>query len=216
MLEKTPESPLDRKEIKSVNLKGHQPWIFVGRTDAEADAPAFWSYDAKSRVTGKVPCAGKDWAQKEERESEDEMAGWHYWCNGHVLGQTSDMVRKREACRTAVHGLQGVGHDWATEQQHEWFDISYFIGCPSWHSGKESLCVRRHKRHGCDPWGGKIPWSRKWQPTPVFLPGESPWREKPDRLQSMGWQRVQYDWAYTHTYTATLWMYSWSDLEMSW
>ena len=88
MLEKTPESPLDFKEIKPVNLTGNQPWILIGRTDAEAEAPVFWSPDAKSRLTRKVPDAGENWGQKEKRASEEEMAGWHHRCNGHELGQT--------------------------------------------------------------------------------------------------------------------------------
>ena len=75
VLEKTPESPLDSKEIKPVNLKGDQPWIFIGRTDAEAEAPVFWSSDANRQLTGKIPDAGKYWGQKEKRVSEDEMAG---------------------------------------------------------------------------------------------------------------------------------------------
>ena len=86
VLEKTPESPLDSKEIKPVNPKGNQPWIFIGRTDAEAQALVVWSTDMKSRVIVKVPDTWKDWGQK--RASEDEMAGWHHWCNGHELGQT--------------------------------------------------------------------------------------------------------------------------------
>ena len=89
MLEKTPESPLDSRKIKPVNLKGNQPWILFGRTDAEAEAPVFWSSDANSRLTGKVPDAGKDWRQKEKRVSEDEMAGWRHQFYGHELGQTS-------------------------------------------------------------------------------------------------------------------------------
>ena len=86
VLEKTPESPLDCKEIKPVNLKGDQPWIFTGRTKAEA--PGFCSSDENRWLTGKVPDAGKDWGQKEKRASEDEMAGWHHRCNGHELRQT--------------------------------------------------------------------------------------------------------------------------------
>ena len=66
----------------------NQPWILVGRTDAEAEDPVFWSSDANSWLIGKVPDAGKDWGQKEKRASEDEMAGWHYHCNGLELGQT--------------------------------------------------------------------------------------------------------------------------------
>ena len=86
VLEKTPESPLDCMEIKSVNLKGDQSWIFTGRTDAEA--PVFWSSDVSSWHFGKVPDAGKDCGQKEKRELEDEMAGRYHRCNGHELGQT--------------------------------------------------------------------------------------------------------------------------------
>ena len=89
VLEKTHESPLDSKEIKPVNLKGNQPWILVGRTHAEVDTPVFWSSDVNSWLIGKVSDAGKDWGQKEKRESEDEMAGWHHQCNGCELGQTS-------------------------------------------------------------------------------------------------------------------------------
>ena len=86
MLENTLESPLDRKEIKSVNLKGNQLWRFTGRTDAEA--PVFWSPDVIRLLIGKMPDAGKDLGQKEKRASEDEMAGQHHWCNQHELGQT--------------------------------------------------------------------------------------------------------------------------------
>ena len=86
--EKTPESPLDSKEIKLVNPKGNQPWIFIGRTDAEVEAPVFCSPDAKGWLIGKVPDAGKDWGQKEKRVSEDEMAGGHLQYNEHELGQT--------------------------------------------------------------------------------------------------------------------------------
>ena len=88
VLEKTPESPLDSKEIKPVNLKGNQLWILIGRTVAEAETPVFWSPDAISQLIGKVPDAGKDWGQKEKRAPEDEMAGWHQWCNGQEFGQT--------------------------------------------------------------------------------------------------------------------------------
>ena len=88
VLEKTPESPMDRKEIKPVNLKGDQPWIFTGRTDAEAEAPEFWSSDENRWLVSKVPDAGKDWEQKEKRALEDEMVGQHHWCNEYDLGQT--------------------------------------------------------------------------------------------------------------------------------
>ena len=75
VLDKTLESPLDTKEIKSVNPKGTQPWILIGTTDAdaEAEAPVLWPPDVKNWLIGKDPDAGKDWRQKEKRAAEDEM-----------------------------------------------------------------------------------------------------------------------------------------------
>ena len=87
-LVETPESPLDSKEIKPVSLKGNQPGILVGRTEAEGEAPVFWSSDEKIQVIVKFPDAGKDPGQKEKRTSEDEMAGQHHRCNEHEFGQT--------------------------------------------------------------------------------------------------------------------------------
>ena len=83
MLKKTIESPLDRKEIKPVNPQGNQSWIFIGRTDAEAEAPIVWPPDAKSWLTGKDPDADKDRRQEEKGTTEDEMVGWHHWLDGH-------------------------------------------------------------------------------------------------------------------------------------
>ena len=83
VLEKTLESPLDCKEIKPVNLKGAQPWLFIGRSDAEAEASAFWSPDVKSLLIRKDPGAGKDGRQEEKGTTEDLMFGWHHWLSGH-------------------------------------------------------------------------------------------------------------------------------------
>ena len=82
MLEKTLESPMDSKEIKLVNPKGNQSWLFIGRTDAEAETPILWPPDAKNWLIGKDADAGKDWRQEEKGTTEDEMAGWHHWLNG--------------------------------------------------------------------------------------------------------------------------------------
>ena len=87
VLEKTPESPLDCKEIKPVNPKGNQSWIFTGRTDAEAEAPILWVHDVKNRLIGKDPDAGKDWGQEEKGVTENEMVEWHHWLNGHESEQ---------------------------------------------------------------------------------------------------------------------------------
>ena len=88
VLEKILESPLDCKKIKPVHPKGNQSWIFIGRTDTEAEAPMLWSADAKSWLIRKYPDAGKDWGQEGKGVTEDEMVGRHRWLNGHEFKQT--------------------------------------------------------------------------------------------------------------------------------
>ena len=83
VLEETLECPLDCKEIQLVHPKGNQSWIFIGRTDAEAEAPILWPPDGKNWPIWKNPDAGKDWGQEEKGTTEDEMAGWHRWLDGH-------------------------------------------------------------------------------------------------------------------------------------
>ena len=87
VLQKTLESPLDCK-IKPVNPEGSQSWIFIGRTDTEAETPILWPPDAKNWLIGKEPDAGKDWRQEEKEVTEDEMVGWHHRLNGHEFEQT--------------------------------------------------------------------------------------------------------------------------------
>ena len=88
VLEKTLESPLDCKEIQPVHSEGDQSWVFIGRTDAEAETPILCSPDVKSWLIGKDPDAGKDWGQEEKGKTEDEMVGWYHWLNGHGFGWT--------------------------------------------------------------------------------------------------------------------------------
>ena len=83
VLEKTLESALDCKEIQPVHPRGDQSWVFIGRTDAEAETPILWPPDAKSWLFGKDPDAGKDWRWKEKGTTEDEMIGWHHRLTGH-------------------------------------------------------------------------------------------------------------------------------------
>ena len=83
------QSPLHSKEIKLVNLKGNQQWIFIGRTDVNAEAPILWPLDMKSQFTGNDPDARKDWG-KEKGVTENEMVGWHYWLNGHQFEPTRE------------------------------------------------------------------------------------------------------------------------------
>ena len=83
MLEKTLESPLDCKEIQPVHPKGNQSWMFIGRTDAEAETPILWPPVVKNWLIWKNPDAGKDWRQEEKGMKEDEMVGWHHQLDGH-------------------------------------------------------------------------------------------------------------------------------------
>ena len=88
MLEKTLESPLDCKEILPVYPKGAQSWVFIGRTDVEAETPILEPPDAKSWLIGKDPDAGRDWGQEEKGMTEDKMVGWHHRLNGQGFGWT--------------------------------------------------------------------------------------------------------------------------------
>ena len=105
VLEKTLESPLDCKEIQPVHSKGNQSWLFIGRTDAEAETPILWPPDAKSWLIWKDPDAGKDWGQEEKGTTEDEIVGWHHRLSGHEFEQALELVMDREAWSAAVHGV---------------------------------------------------------------------------------------------------------------
>ena len=119
VLKKTLESSLDSKEIKPVNLKGNQPWILIGRTDAKAEAPILWPPDAKSRLIGKDPDAGKDWSQKEKR-----VTGWNGWMASPMqwTWTWASSGRRWGTGKPGVlqsMGLWRVGHNLATEQQQQ-------------------------------------------------------------------------------------------------
>ena len=86
-MDNSSELPLDCKEIKPVNSKGNQSWIFMERTDVEVETPVLWPSDAKNWLIGKDPDAGKDWQQEEKGTTEEEMIGWHHWLDGHEFEQ---------------------------------------------------------------------------------------------------------------------------------
>ena len=132
VLEKTLESPSDCKEIQPAHPKENQSWIFIGRTDAEAEAPILWPLDAKNWFIGKDPDVGKDWGQ-EKRMTKDKMIGWHHWLNGHGFGWAPGVGDG--------HGGLACCNSWGrkesdTTEQLNWMSFHLalrspcFTGCP--------------------------------------------------------------------------------------
>ena len=115
VLEKTLESPLDCKEIQPVHPKENQSWVFVGRTDVEAETPIFWPLDAKNWLIGKDPEPGKAWRQGPKGVTEDVMVRWHHRLDGHESSKLQELVMDREAWCAVVHGFaksQTLLSDW--------------------------------------------------------------------------------------------------------
>ena len=108
MLEKTLESPLDCKEIHPVHPIGNQSWIFIGRTDVEAETIILRPPDAKNWLIWKDPDAGKDWKWEEKGRTEDEMVGWHHWLKWRGLSKLRELVMAREAWRAVVRGVAKI------------------------------------------------------------------------------------------------------------
>ena len=145
VLEKTLECPLDCKEIKPVNPKGNQSWIFIGRTDAEAEALILWPPDTKKWLIRKDPDAGKDWRQEEKGKTEDEMVGWHHRLDGHEFEQALGSL-KPGVLQTL--GWRRVRDDCATElgrRKTERQNLSWQLSCPICH-------VMEWSPVGCQVW----------------------------------------------------------------
>ena len=115
VLLKTLERPLDCKEIKPVNPKWNQSWIFIGKTDANAETPILWPSDVKNWLIGKDPDAGKDWRLKEKGMIEDEMFGWHHRLNEREFQQLQEFGWPGKPGILQSTESQRVKHDWVTE-----------------------------------------------------------------------------------------------------
>ena len=115
MLEKSLESSLDCKENQPVHPKGDQSWVFIGRTDFEAETSILWPPDVKSWLIWKDPDAGKDWGQEEKGTTEDEMVGWHHRLNGHGFGWTPGIGDGQGGLACCSSWGRRVGHNWGTE-----------------------------------------------------------------------------------------------------
>ena len=135
VLEKTLESPWDSKEIKPVNSKGNQPWIFIGRTNAEAEALILWPPVAQSWLIRKDPGSGKGWGQEEEGAKDNEMAGWHHWLSGHEFEQT---LGDGEGQGSLACSVPGVAKNWTelsdgiTNNKWPWLSENVFILSAHW------------------------------------------------------------------------------------
>ena len=134
VLEKTLESPLDCKEIQPVHPKGDQSWVFIGRTNVEAETPILWPPDVKSWLIWKDPEAGRDWGQEEKGMTEDEMAGWHHRLDAHESDKLQELVMDREAWRAVIHG---VTKSWT--RLSDWTELNWL--CISTEKKKKQKCT---------------------------------------------------------------------------
>ena len=178
VLEKTLESPLDSKEIRAVNPKGSQSWIFIEMTDDEAKASIFWPPDARKGLIGKNPDAGKDWKQKEKGMTEDEMVGWHDQLNGYKFEQTLGDGEGQGSLATTVHGVTKSRtrlSNWTTNLKE---------GFPCWLSGK--YCM-----NAVQSLDQKEPLEKEITTHSSVLAWETPWTKEPGGLQFM---RSQQHW----------------------
>ena len=127
VLEKTLESPLDSKETQPVNPKGNQSWIFIGRTDAEAETPILWPRDVKNWLIWKDSDAGKDWRREEKGTTGDKMVGWHHRLNGHEFKQAPGAGNGQRSLVYCNPWGGRVRHDWLNWMKDYIFFKNLFI-----------------------------------------------------------------------------------------
>ena len=162
VLEKTLESPLDGKEIKLVNPKGNQSWIFIGRTDAEAETQILWPPDSKNWLIWKGPDAGKDWRREKKGMTEDEMVGWHYQLNGREWVNSGSCWWTGRPGVLRFMGSQRVGYDWVTELNWTELKVCFKYVSKTVSEWKSLSCVQLLRPHRL-----YSPWSSLGQNTEV-------------------------------------------------
>ena len=123
VLGKTLESPWYCKEIQPINPKGNQSWVFIGRTDAEAEAPILWPPNAKNWLTGKDSGAGQGWRQEEKGTTEDKMVRWHHWLDGHQFERALGVGDRQGSLACCGSWGCRVRHDWVTELS--WTEVAF-------------------------------------------------------------------------------------------
>ena len=210
VLEKALESPLDYKEIQPIHPKGDQSWVFIGRTDAEAETPILWPPDAKSWLIWKDPDVGKDWGQEEQGVTEDKMVRWPHWLNRHVFRWTLGVGDGQGGL--AWYSSWGHKESDRTERLN-WTELNLMNWF--WKFFK-SKCLRGLSRWlsvtyrilPLSMWEMKELWVRSLgQEDPLekeitihssILVWEIPWTEKPSRLPSMRSQRIRHDLVTKH------------------
>ena len=161
LLEKTLENPFDCKEIQPVHPKGDQSWVFIGRTDAEAETPILWPPDAESWLIWKDPDAGKDWGQEEKGTTEDEVVGWHHQLNGHGFWWTLGAGDGQGGWCAVVHG---VTKSWI--RLSNWTESFQHI---TEHTYWTSLYRRCHHQLSRQKLSGRSPLSTSFFPSPYMF-----------------------------------------------
>ena len=158
VLEKTLQSPMDSKEIQPVNPKGNEPWIFIGRTDAEA--PTLWPTDEKSQLIGKDPDAGKDWGQEEKRATEDEIVGWHQLLNTHAAAAAA-AAKSLQLCLTQRNPRRQptrLARPWDSPGKNAGVGCHFLLQCIKVKSESEvsQSCLTPSDPMDCSPPGSPI------------------------------------------------------------